>query len=202
MTPKASEAERRTDMHRRILRAAERCFGEFGPGRTTMVDVARVAGVSRPTVYRYFRDRDALMIEVIARRIESALASASQLLADGESFLEALHASISLLVDRGRADPMIRALIVNEDEVVSSAGVWQVALALSADFWEPVLAAGQQRGELRGDLALPDACSWLAELLLFLVSRSEREGALDTRVVVREFLIPALAAPTRSCLTP
>ena len=41
-----------------IMVAAEAVFTRFGVVKTTMDDIGRQAGVSRPTVYRYFGDRD------------------------------------------------------------------------------------------------------------------------------------------------
>jgi AcrR family transcriptional regulator len=38
----------------RILRAAISCYTQYGVSRTTAGEVARVAGVSRGTIYRYF----------------------------------------------------------------------------------------------------------------------------------------------------
>jgi AcrR family transcriptional regulator len=159
-----------------------------------MIDVAREAGVSRPTVYRYFRDRDAVVVEVVVRRIRVALDYAARVIDPEDHLAEALQRGITLLVARGRKDPMIRTLIVEADQDPTGIGAWSVALALSAEFWEPLLAAARDRRELREGVDLDQACAWLAELMQYLVGRSEREGALDTAVMVREFVVPALLA--------
>ena len=38
--------------HAHFLDAAETCFERYGVAKTTMEDIAKMAGVSRPTVYR------------------------------------------------------------------------------------------------------------------------------------------------------
>lgn len=43
-----------------ILAAARRAIAAKGPGRLTLSEVAAAAGVSRPTLYRWFPTRDAL----------------------------------------------------------------------------------------------------------------------------------------------
>jgi AcrR family transcriptional regulator len=197
----AQGAAHRTGMHRRILRAAERCFAAYGPSRTTMIDVAREAGVSRPTVYRYFRDRDAVVIEVVVRRLRAALDYAARVIDPQAHLGVALLKGITLLVARGREDVMIRTLVVEEDQDFTGVGVWSAALALSAEFWEPLLVAARERQELREGLDVGEVCAWLAELLQFLVSRSDRDGALDTEVMVRQFIVPALLADPEACLT-
>ena len=51
-----------------ILKAAESMFQRYGVSKTTMDDIAKEAGVSRPTVYRYFGDRDSLITALIEAR--------------------------------------------------------------------------------------------------------------------------------------
>ncbi|WP_414687964.1 TetR/AcrR family transcriptional regulator [Mycobacterium sp.] len=55
------------DLKPQILAAAERCVERHGIRKTTMDDVASEVGLSRPSVYRYFADRDDLLIELITR---------------------------------------------------------------------------------------------------------------------------------------
>src|SRR5271166_5555084 len=55
------------DARERILAAAERCIDRHGIRKTTMDDIASEVGLSRPSVYRYFADRDDLLIELISR---------------------------------------------------------------------------------------------------------------------------------------
>jgi AcrR family transcriptional regulator len=49
-----ARAERQEDTRRRIAAAAARLHEEVGPARTTIAEVARRAGVQRPTVYNNF----------------------------------------------------------------------------------------------------------------------------------------------------
>src|SRR5689334_16108218 len=51
---KRARAERELDTQRRIAAAAASLHAEVGPARTTIAEVARRAGVQRPTVYSHF----------------------------------------------------------------------------------------------------------------------------------------------------
>lgn len=53
-------ARRQEDTRRRIVEATEKLHATVGPARTTVVDIARLAGVSRPTVYSHFPDERSL----------------------------------------------------------------------------------------------------------------------------------------------
>jgi AcrR family transcriptional regulator len=55
-------AERQADTRRRIVQAAVHLHRTLGPERTTVSDIARLAGVERPTVVRHFRDRLSLFM--------------------------------------------------------------------------------------------------------------------------------------------
>jgi AcrR family transcriptional regulator len=49
------------DTGARILRAAASCVIDFGVDRVTLAEIARRAGVSRPTVYRRWPDTPSIM---------------------------------------------------------------------------------------------------------------------------------------------
>src|SRR5881392_2855080 len=53
-------AERQEETRRRIVEAAIELHRTKGPARTTLSDVARLAGVERHTLYRHFPDERAL----------------------------------------------------------------------------------------------------------------------------------------------
>src|SRR3984957_2812241 len=61
-------AERRTEVAAdRILDAAEELFTRHDPGSVGMNEIAKAAGCSRATLYRYFENREALRIAYVAR---------------------------------------------------------------------------------------------------------------------------------------
>ena len=61
-------AERRTEVAAdRILDAAEKLFTRQDPGSVGMNEIAKAAGCSRATLYRYFENREALRAAYVAR---------------------------------------------------------------------------------------------------------------------------------------
>jgi TetR/AcrR family transcriptional repressor of uid operon len=57
----------------RLLDAADRLVRQIGMAKTSMADVARVAGVARGTLYRYFKSRESLFNAVMRRTTRSVL---------------------------------------------------------------------------------------------------------------------------------
>ncbi|MBF6331549.1 TetR/AcrR family transcriptional regulator [Nocardia transvalensis] len=67
----ADDADEMSATDQAILDAARACVAEFGVRRTTLTEVARRAGVSRPTVYRRWSDTGALIAELLVRELRS-----------------------------------------------------------------------------------------------------------------------------------
>jgi AcrR family transcriptional regulator len=68
----AGQPPQRQAARERLLDAAARCIARDGLAATGIASVADEAGVSRPTVYRYFEDREAL-VEAALHRAAAAL---------------------------------------------------------------------------------------------------------------------------------
>lgn len=61
--PKVSEEHLRT-RRAEILAAAARCFARAGFHRTTIQDIAKESGLSAGLIYRYFADKDAMVVAI------------------------------------------------------------------------------------------------------------------------------------------
>ncbi|MEU1427931.1 TetR/AcrR family transcriptional regulator [Nocardia sp. NPDC005746] len=69
-----SSTEPSSAVDRAILDAARACVAEFGVRRTTLTEVARRAGVSRPTVYRRWPDTGSLVADLLVRELREIIA--------------------------------------------------------------------------------------------------------------------------------
>ncbi|MEV0217028.1 TetR/AcrR family transcriptional regulator [Micromonospora sp. ALFpr18c] len=76
-----------------ILAAAYECFTRHGVRRTTMDDIAATAGMSRPAVYQYVRNKDDAYRRLAERIFTSSIAEARTAATDpGASTEQRLHA--------------------------------------------------------------------------------------------------------------
>jgi AcrR family transcriptional regulator len=91
-----------------ILDAALHLFIEDGPEGATIERIAARAGVTRPTVYRRWKDRNSLLVDAIARVREEA----EHPLVDADSIsLDDVLAWMTQVISRSLAQPDSRSLL-------------------------------------------------------------------------------------------
>jgi AcrR family transcriptional regulator len=179
--------------------AAEECFDRYGVAKTTMDDIAKTAGVSRPTVYRHFDDRDSLVLAVVMRRSRQLIDRAQKFIRQQKSFEDQLVEGLLYLVEKGRKDPFVRLLVspAHMDLANQILGASTAAVELAREMWEPILTEARQRGDLRADLDDKAIATWMTYLILLLVGRGDIEPDVAAqRQMLRTFVAPAFAPPT------
>ncbi|WP_030234287.1 TetR family transcriptional regulator [Streptomyces sp. NRRL S-350] len=80
-----------------ILIAAEDVLRRFGPAKATVVDVARILGVSHSSVYRHFPSKAALREAVTQRWLDQAHYELSTISIEGGPASERLHRWLTTL---------------------------------------------------------------------------------------------------------
>lgn len=95
------------DIDDRILDAAASCLLAYGMERVTVAEIARRAGVSRPTIYRRWPDGRALLAALLTRHITGVL---DDVPSRGVG-REALVGRIVALADRLRQDEVVTAVL-------------------------------------------------------------------------------------------
>jgi AcrR family transcriptional regulator len=81
-----------------ILDAAERLFRHYGPGKTTIGDIARATGIGVGSVYLEFSSKDEIVAE-LARRRHDRVIEAMRTAARSGSFARRLSAALEARVE-------------------------------------------------------------------------------------------------------
>lgn len=97
----------------RILDAAADCVVAYGVNRVTLTEIARRARVSRPTIYRRWRDTDAVLAQLLTARIAGVLDAVP---GDGVG-RESLVQRIVRVGDRLRNDEIVSAVLHSAPEL-------------------------------------------------------------------------------------
>ncbi len=174
----------------RIVDAAERCIRRWGIRRVSMNDVAREAGVSRGSVYRYFADREALVQAVLerssVRRIETAVPGIRR-----RRTLAAQVAEAAVFIRSHLDDELSLGLRVHPDEAeLATLRLARAEQTLERwiEFWVPYLEAARERGEVRGNLDVRPAAEWIMRVLVSLVTMPSVTVDLKDPAQVRRYV--------------
>jgi AcrR family transcriptional regulator len=168
--------DRRELAAERILDAAGALFAEHGIDAVAMGDVAKAAGCSRATLYRYFADRRELQVAYVhreARRVGRLVAEDVSPVRDPE---RRLAAAVLAAVRRVRESPPLAAWFAGGDATATA------ELAQSS----PVVEAIG-----RTAVADPMAARWVVRVVVSLLITPGRDEA-EERALVERFVVPAL----------
>src|ERR1700737_93475 len=153
------------DARERILAAAERCIDRHGIRKNTMDDVACEVGLSRPSVYRYFADRDDLLIELITRHARALLDRARKSIARQSSLPDQIVESVLYTAEHARRDPLTRHCIdpdgTSLGRRMNASGTTEI---IRAEMWDPVLDAAVANNALPPGLPRSDIHLWLGNI--------------------------------------
>ncbi|OBG66926.1 MULTISPECIES: TetR/AcrR family transcriptional regulator [unclassified Mycobacterium] len=105
-----SNARVPVDTGERILAAAASCVVDFGVDRVTLAEIARRAGVSRPTVYRRWPDTPSIVAALLTRHITEVMRDAPLLGDDRESLVRQIVTVANLL----RRDRLVMSVLHSE----------------------------------------------------------------------------------------
>ena len=102
-----------TDIGDRILDAAASCVTAYGVERVTLAEIARRAGVSRPTVYRRWTDTREILAALLTSRVIGVWRDVRS---QGQG-REALVRRIVTVADRLRRDELIMSVLRSSPEL-------------------------------------------------------------------------------------
>lgn len=136
-----------------ILVAAEEVLRRYGPGKATVVDVARALGVSHGSVYRHFGSKAALRDAVVERWLARGTAELSAIATSADPAPERLARWLQELAAGKRAkasaDPELFATylaLADESSAAVGAHVEHLLAELAS-----IIASGAECGELAAD---------------------------------------------------
>lgn len=191
----AVASSRRRNAREEIYNAALAIFEQHGVRRTLMEDVAREAGVSRPAIYYYFPDKDALVLEVIVRQVREIHRRIREQIRVEDGLPAMIEASLATIRLSGE-NQYIR-LLTQPDSAGLTARLAEsdIVMGLQRELWYPLLEAARDRGELRTDRDFDDIIRWITFLEFSLISNGVAfgyAGDAACRDVLSAYLVAAL----------
>jgi AcrR family transcriptional regulator len=184
-------AERRTEAAAdRILDAAEMLFTDQDPASVGMNEIARAAGCSRATLYRYFDSREALRTAYVHRETHRLGRELMHQTGSIDDPRERLIASIMATLRMVRESPAMSSWFGSSRLPIGGelAGQSEVITALAAGFLKSL--GGQDPS------AVERRARWAVRIIISLLMFPGQDDA-DERAMIEEFVVP-IVAPVRA----
>jgi AcrR family transcriptional regulator len=184
-----------------ILDAAAECVLAFGVRRTSLSDVARRAGVSRPTVYRRWPDRQALVADLMTRELTAVFGTAAGHEPDRPDGVRAQAVGQFLAAAAGlRAHPLLTKIIQADPELLQPYIFDRLGASqrMALGFVASRIRAGQRDGSVRAGDVTAMSATVLLSIQSLVLSAGTTAGLVtpsqldaEAAVLLDRYLSPA-----------
>lgn len=116
----------------RAVEALLRCVARYGLAKTTLDDVAREAGCSRATLYRWVESKPDLLRLTVATEEARVLAQVRAAVSGCDSFADAVVATVTTAAREIAGHPALRFLLAHEPATVHAHLAFAAGEALTA----------------------------------------------------------------------
>jgi AcrR family transcriptional regulator len=191
----SARSERRsTTTQTVIVRAAGICFARWGVPRTKMGDIARELGIARPSLYRFYDSKQALVHAVMLAEHQQLNDLRRRAISLEGPVVEIILASIAIGWRLVKLDAGTRFLADPDNfEMAATLRASAEMGRIRRSFWFDVFDHGRSRGELRADLDNEELLLWVTSVqAMFLEDAATFPDEDSVREAVRRFVIPAL----------
>ena len=175
-----------SDPHERVLAAAYRCVARYGFAKTTVEDVAREAGSSRATVYRWFPGgRDELFTAMVAWEMRRFFVEMAAAVGDVTDFAGVVESALVFAHREIRDHAALQKMLATEPERLLGFMTREQERILSAviAYLRPKLDAEAAAGRVRPGVDLDAATRYVATMGLSLMATPGRFDLEDPAVV-------------------
>jgi AcrR family transcriptional regulator len=187
-----TRAERARPPRERIVEAAREAFRRDGIAATPLGDVAAIAGVARPHLYRYFANREALVLEVLIYEIRQVNAERWRRFTLSGPVRPLILDSLMLGHEIAHDDYLAKLAFMGEALALTADVVSREPAILDAqyEYWGPVLEYGRARREIAPELSNERIVRWFLANHVLLVERPELVPDGDVYAWFRDFVVP------------
>jgi AcrR family transcriptional regulator len=138
-------------MRDRLLDAAAERIARYGIRKTTLDDIVRTAGCSRPTLYKYFRGKDSILAALIERETERYYQALHEAVGSANPSTSSLEKAFIFAIRSFRDHPVVQGVLSAEPESFvrmlqqSGPDLFRVATEFAAPLIDRQIASGKFR---------------------------------------------------------
>lgn len=192
VTKKAASKANRRDA---IVEAARKRFRKTGLAEATLDMIAADATISRPNLYRFFKNKSELVTAVLVAESRAINEKRINKVAKEKTFEDKVVCAFQTTVETMKKNKFWTELISPENVPYTAYVARNDADVnkTTEEFWLPILEMGEASGQLRSDVRRSDMLKWLLGLEFMFMERDEIfTGPKDLRQHVTSFVLPSL----------
>lgn len=193
LPPKASD-----ELENRVVAAAYACFERFGIAKTTVEDIAKGAGVSRQTIYRYFNGKDDILDTICCREAERINQVVRSQIRRDADFAAIVTDALFIIITEGNKSTILQQIVDVPSFQALAASAKSRSHQLNLTYWKDMMARAAARGDLASDLTLDEIVGWLLLMqgvLQFRLADGSVDPAQLHRIIQRFIVAPLLPTP-------
>lgn len=180
----------------RVLAAARACYEESSVASTTIESIAERAGVSRRTIYRYFENKEAILLAVVEDQAQPFFEAMAHSLAqlDSGNFRELLIHCVMYAIEHG---PGIEGhqLLLGQKNAAATERFYLRSARMKKTLRETLegpFVQAQEAGEIDLSWQLDDLLNWMGRLINSFIRNPEPIDSINR--MVTQFLLPPPAS--------
>ena len=190
------------NLEERIVDAAYYCFDKYGFDKTTIGDISDKASVARSTFYKFFKNKDAVILDICLRETVNEALEVDRVLAAHQNREEALVEIVSLVIRVAQENHYIRYMLESDEALKVVATYYRQesshAATMLKNSWQNALAPFIDNNKF-GQISLDEAISWINFCLIVLLRKADLLGLTDDQLrhFIRRFVLrPVFAGGT------
>lgn len=180
----------------RAMEAAIVCFCRSGISNSSMEDIAAEAGMARSTLYRYFKDKDELIIAVMEQESIALAKELAGKITVKLNFAEFIIEGMLLALIYVPKHPVLGNMFAPESLATSSRIVLMTnhLSQVGIDIIKPAIHTAKLAKLIPSDLSAELLMDWLIRILFSLLTMPSNitESYEQKRVLLETMLLPAL----------
>lgn len=185
---------------RRIVEAALACIKQYGFHKTTVNDITRSSDVTKPTFYRYFKNKEDLVEQIVLNGVMEINAEVDRKIAGLDDPKKKIVESILISARWISRHAEIVAFYNQFNDITRLYNIQNVSPEIrNALFkrWKSLIAAAQAEGVVRRDIKLDDFIHWISFNAMYFAAEliESRKTEKDIRKLINKYIIEGLARP-------
>lgn len=182
------------DLRDRILACGYLCFDNVGVDRTSVELLCEMASISRPSFYRYFDNKQAMLEHIEEIESLKVRSEVRRRIGHHDDFEEMLVEALYLIERAAQKNKYVSGFLFSVDIAARAARRGSGHIERQMEWWGPFVERAIAKGRVAPDLAAADVISWLnaCMVLLMVQQRVQRRPAGELKAYIRRYLVRPL----------